>query len=88
MISRLIDLYREATNVKLKAMLKEAAEFAFQLEFADKFTLTSEEIEIGQYTGKIACVKLVRERTEMSLIDAKQLVEKVFNNNYWKFKGE
>jgi ribosomal protein L7/L12 len=47
--------------------------------------LTQEEINLGLYTGKIAVIKAVRERTQIGLRDAKDLVEKVFEEKGWSF---
>ena len=48
-------------------------------------TLTDEELRVGQCNSKIQCVKLFKERTGRTLMDAKKTVEKYFEENGYKF---
>ena len=52
-----------------------------------KIRLNTHEIYERQYIGKVACIKAYRERTNKSLVDAKNDCEKYFNDNGLKFKG-
>lgn len=52
-----------------------------------KIQLNTYEIHAGLYTGKVACIKAYRERTNKSLVDAKNDCEKYFDDNGLKFKG-
>lgn len=52
-----------------------------------KIKLNTHEIYEGQYTGKVACIRAYRERTNKSLVDAKNDCEKFFADNGFKFKG-
>lgn len=50
-------------------------------------TLTSHEIQLGIYEGKLECVKAFRERTNLtSLIECKRVCEKYFADNGLQFK--
>lgn len=85
MIQRLINLYNETDNTALKAQLKKCAKIAFDLAFANSCALLPDEIDLGKDQGKIPCIKEVRARTGMGLKEAKDLVEKVFDQNGWVF---
>jgi hypothetical protein len=52
---------------------------------AHSIYLTVEEQYEGQHRGKLACVKLYKERTGKSLIDSKNDCEKYFEINGLKF---
>lgn len=52
---------------------------------ANGYLLTNEEIRAGRENGKISCIRLVKERLNLSLIDAKNLVELFFETNGLRF---
>lgn len=49
-------------------------------------SLTQEEINAGQNEGKLACVRLHRNRTGISLVYSKKCVEDFFQKNNLNFK--
>lgn len=48
-------------------------------------TLTEEELRVGQNESKLTCVKLFKNRTGRTLMDAKKAVEEYFKENGYKF---
>ncbi len=50
-------------------------------------TLTEKELLVGQTQSKLACVKMVKERTGKALLESKLLVEKYFMDNGYRFYG-
>lgn len=47
--------------------------------------LLPNEIEIGKEFGKINCIKAVKTRTGLSLLDCKNMVELCFSKNHFDF---
>lgn len=76
------------SNPILKKSLLEGVSRMFldQTEKKNTSFLTSEEIRVGETEGKLACVKLVKDRTQMFLMDAKRLVETEFERLGKTFK--
>ncbi len=57
------------------------------LENDDVNRLTNTEVDMGEREGKIACIKMYKNRTGCSLVDAKNFVEKYFHENDLQFFG-
>lgn len=69
-ISELLKVYIEDLNKELSINAQNIAS-----------ELTYEEIHAGKFVSKLECVKLYKNRTGHSLIDAKKTVENFFTNN-------
>lgn len=78
----------EAKTEQLKNKLKETLyNFVLDSKRVNDNTLTNEELRIGQENGKLECVKLFKERTGRTLMDAKRTVEEYFSVNGYKFRS-
>lgn len=66
---------------------KKTVEVAINLLGASKNSLTQEEIRAGQEEGKLRCVKLLKERLSLPLMDCKRLAEEEFECLGLNFKS-
>ena len=84
-IHTLTDIAFDNLNNEFGALARKMLNLAFEKPVVNQ-ELTPQEVDEGQYKGKIACIKMHRNRTGMGLKDSKDAVEAYFNKLGLYFK--
>lgn len=84
-LESLARLYVNSTDRVFQNLIRDAATHTFNLIFSEVGTLTPEEVEAGQKEGKIAAIRAIRDRTQLGLKEAKEMVENYFIKHGLKF---